>query len=66
MEKGRGMTYPVFTILTKDSSPEIGFIHDRMPVILPQSSVGDWINPNKKADGIVEKALSDVFLEKVV
>ena len=66
METSKGITYPVFTILTRDSAPDIGFIHDRMPVILPQNLGGDWINPGNKADEIVSEALNDMVFEKIV
>ena len=64
MESSRGIKYPVFTVLTRDSAPEISFIHDRMPVILPQTLVEDWINPGNKADGIVSEALTDIVFER--
>ena len=66
METSKGITYPVFTVLTRDSAPDIGFIHDRMPVILPQNLGGDWINPGNKADEIVSEALNDMVFEKTV
>lgn len=64
METSRGITYPVFTVLTRDSATDISFIHDRMPVILPQNLIRDWIDPRKKAEGIVAVALEDMVLEK--
>ena len=66
METSRGITYPVFTVLTRDSAPEIGFIHDRMPVILPQTLIRDWIDPGNKADEIISEALNDMVFEKAV
>lgn len=35
---------PRFVILTRPASPELAFIHDRMPVILPQAIQKDWLN----------------------
>ena len=64
METSKGITYPVFTVLTKEPSQSVGFIHDRMPVILPLSSVGDWIDPNNKAESVLGYALSDMVVEK--
>lgn len=32
------------TILTRAPAPEIAFIHDRMPVILPAEAVADWLD----------------------
>lgn len=66
MESSKGITYPVFTVLTREPTQEISFIHDRMPVILPQTMIGDWINPGNKADEIISEALTDMVFEKVV
>ena len=66
METSKGISYPVFTVLTKDSAPDIYFIHDRMPVILPQTLIRDWIDPGNKADGILSEALNDMVFEKAV
>ena len=35
---------PVFTVLTRDAAPEISFIHDRMPVILPYADREEWLS----------------------
>ena len=35
---------PRFVILTRDASDEIAPIHDRMPVILPQSGAVSWLH----------------------
>lgn len=34
-----------FVILTRNASESVAFLHDRMPVILPQSRLNDWLNP---------------------
>lgn len=36
---------PCFTILTMDATDGIQDIHTRMPVILPQALVHDWLSP---------------------
>ena len=64
METSKGITYPVFTVLTRDPTPKIRFIHERMPVILPKALVNEWINPGNKADEIVTEALMDMVFEK--
>ena len=33
-----------FTILTREASPALTEVHDRMPVILPQSAYGAWLD----------------------
>ena len=60
--------YPFFTILTKSPVGELGKIHDRMPLILPESAIADWINPSSPADTVKEisaGALSEMVMEKV-
>lgn len=48
---------PVFTILTRAASPDIKFIHDRMPVILPEGARNDWLNLDYNADEVIRAAL---------
>lgn len=44
---------PVFTILTRAAAPNIKFIHERMPVILPAGARADWLNLDYNADEII-------------
>lgn len=34
-----------FVILTRPASESVAFLHDRMPVILPEERIHDWLNP---------------------
>lgn len=51
---------PVFSVLTKAPVESISFIHDRMPVILPQIVMADWINPHYPGEEILKAAVSDM------
>jgi len=51
---------PVFTILTRDAAPDIKFIHQRMPVILPKGARNDWLNLNNNADEVIQAAMLDM------
>lgn len=51
---------PVFTILTRAPAPQIAFIHDRMPVILPRGVVRDWLNPDYHSEELLNSAVLDV------
>ena len=42
--------FPVFTILTREPSELLSRIHDRMPLILPEEKVADWIDPGSRAE----------------
>ena len=56
IEQGR----PVFSILTKDPVESIAFIHNRMPVILPNEAMSDWLNPKYNGIEILSCAASDM------
>lgn len=51
---------PVFSILTRTSAPSIAFMHDRMPVILPDAIAQDWLSPSADASLLLQSALTDV------
>ena len=55
---------PVYVILTKDPSEDIAFIHDRMPLILPEHLVDDWIRPDGNPESLVKEALNEMVFEK--
>ena len=41
-----------YAIITKTASQAIHFIHDRMPVIVPEQHWMDWLNPNLSSDSV--------------
>ena len=51
---------PVFTVLTRNASECIAFIHERMPVILPGEATSDWLNPKYHGDDILEAAMTQM------
>ena len=51
---------PVFTILTRSPSEDIAMIHDRMPVILPQEALADWLNPHYSGSEVLSAALTSM------
>ena len=58
--------YPHFAVLTRTPSPELARIHDRMPVIMPQNAVADWINPGTEprvAREMAAASLTDMVFE---
>lgn len=52
LEEGR----PVFTILTREPAPQIAFIHNRMPVILPRDAAGAWLRLQTPAAQVLAQA----------
>ncbi len=61
MEEG----YPVFVVLTKEPTETLRKIHDRMPLILPQDKIEDWINPTSSPDTLLPYALGNMVTEKI-
>ena len=46
------------------SSEEISFIHDRMPLMLREKDVDEWISPDAKPEKIASRAVTDLHFEK--
>lgn len=63
LEEIAGIQVPVFTILTREPSDEIRFIHDRMPVMLPKEYIREWVNPNGKPGEIIRAAQTEMVFE---
>lgn len=55
---------PHFVILTREPGEKIRFIHDRMPLIMPEQMIDSWINPGRKPEELLEYSLTDVIYEK--
>lgn len=51
---------PEFVILTRPASASLAWMHDRMPLMLPESSVTDWIRPGSDPAALAGQALSSV------
>lgn len=51
---------PVFSVLTREPADSISFIHDRMPVILPNEAMSDWLNPKFNGIEVLRSAVLDV------
>lgn len=60
LEKREDRLEAAFVILTRPAAPEIAFLHDRMPVILPQSRALDWLNPANDPEQILADALAQM------
>ena len=58
------MKYPVFAVLTREPTEELREIHDRMPLILPESAVDEWISLGSEPNKIVGKAITELVAEK--
>ena len=54
---------PVFVILTREAGEGIRFIHERMPLILPERLIDDWIRPQGDPEKLLPFALTDMKYE---
>ena len=60
LEKHDDVIVPTFTVLTREASPGISFIHDRMPVILPSEITTDWLDSRNDAVEVIQAAMLDM------
>ena len=55
---------PAFVVLTRAPAADLFWMHDRMPVMLPESSLGAWLSPGGKPEEILGKAVTETEWEK--
>ena len=56
--------FPVFVVLTAEPYKELRRIHDRMPLIIPDGKVDEWISPESDPDALLPYMLTDMVIEK--
>lgn len=56
---------PAFTVLTRSPAENIAFIHHRMPVIIPDDCVADWLDPRNSVQELLQQAVAEVVFEAV-
>lgn len=54
---------PAFTVLTRAASPDIAFIHDRMPVLFDEKMGMAWLSESANPDMLFDHALSRMTYE---
>ena len=55
---------PFFVILTREPGEGLSRIHDRMPFILPENLIDDWISPTSDPNSLLGHALTEMVAEK--
>ena len=55
---------PYFVILTRAPEGDLKNIHDRMPLILPEGLVKEWIRPETDPSILLNAALTDMVMER--
>ena len=56
---------PEFVILTREAVPGPDSIHDRMPLMLPESDTEEWILSSGDPKALLSRSFSNVIFEKV-
>ena len=62
MENG----FPVFAVVTREPTPYLRNIHDRMPLIMPKSRIHEWVSPEIRPEELLQYAVTDLIAEKAV
>ena len=57
---------PSFVILTRAPADDLFWMHDRMPLMLPESEVPGWISPDGKPENSLTSALTETVWEKAL
>lgn len=47
-----------FTIITTDANEDTAYVHDRMPVVLPLSSLDEWLSPDPLPEEALKRLMS--------
>lgn len=56
---------PVFSVLTREPTALLGRIHNRMPVIIPEESIRDWLSEKGEYGGIIHNSFTDLSFATV-
>ena len=57
---------PAFTILTRESAPNIACFHNRMPVIIPAQLKDVWLDQTQEANSILDRAVTNIAWSKAI
>ena len=61
-----GAKTPVFVILTAPAAEGISFIHERMPLILPQEQRENWLRGGESAARLLTEGTRDIAFEPAI
>ncbi len=56
--------FPVFAIITKSPTEALSRIHDRMPLILPEDKIDEWIRPDSDPAKLIIYAQDEMISER--
>ena len=55
---------PAFVILTREPGEGLRRLHNRMPLILPEALVGEWIRPGARPEALLGDAVTELRFER--
>lgn len=58
-----GKDVPLFVILTEPAAEGISFIHDRMPVMLPDDAGEEWLHDEKRTSSLLGGGYRDILFQ---
>ncbi len=58
--------FPVFAVVTREPTPYLMNIHDRMPLIMPKERIHEWVSPDIRPEELLPYAVTDLIAEKAV
>ena len=58
--------FPVFAVVTREPTPYLMSIHDRMPLIMPKNRIHEWVSPDIRPEELLPYAVTDLIAEKAV
>ncbi len=64
LEERDGLLFPAFTILTRTASGPMCTVHERMPVILPDGKLDDWLSQSADPSKTITYALDDLEIKE--
>lgn len=64
-EEHKGNQIPVFAVITRESAAPVSTIHYRMPLILSEENLSEWIRPDGDPFSVAGMALTDMMMEPV-
>lgn len=64
-EEHRGLQVPVFAVLTRQPSDSVKKLHDRMPLMISQKDIENWVKPDWEPYEVAEQGLTELCCEKV-
>ena len=57
---------PSFVILTRPATKDLVWMHNRMPVILPEKLISQWVNPLARPEKLISECITQVVWKQAI